>query len=140
MYDALKLHIISQHGLAICRPTGALDENFSAQLLRFLLALEEFSTEPFDRLLDLTHVTQVSLNSAAVRSYAAARLEATAQLAPFRTAIIALDGPAKSTADLYSALVKDSNIQVVVFRDVPSAAQWLDVPMEIINSKAPRQP
>jgi hypothetical protein len=29
---------------------------------------------------------------------------------------------------------------VMVFRDVPSAALWLDVPMEIIHSKAPRQP
>ena len=105
-----------------------------------MLALEEIPIDPYDRLLALTHVTQVSLNSAAIRSYAAARLEATAHLAPFRTAIIAPDGAAESAAGLYVVLVKGSNIQAVVFGDVPSAAQWLDVPMEIINSKAPRQP
>jgi hypothetical protein len=139
MYDALKLDINSQHRLAICRPVGALDENFAGQLLRFLLALEELTSDPFDRVLDLTDVTDVSLNNAAVRAYADARRKTTARLAPFRSAIIAGGPRAEAVAKLYAELMKDSQIRVEIFRDAPSAAAWLAAPVEVFQPQDAHQ-
>jgi len=133
MYDALKFDLDSQHRLAICRPAGALDENFTGQLLRFLLALEELTSDPFDRVLDLSRVTEVSLNSAAVHAYAEARRQATVHLAPFRTAIIADGSGLESAAKLYAVLVEGSKISVEIFRDASSAAEWLAVPVENVQ-------
>ena len=133
MYDALKFDLDSQHRLAICRPAGALDENFTGQLLRFLLALEELTSDPFDRVLDLSRVTEVSLNSAAVHAYAEARRQATVHLAPFRTAIIADCSGLESAAKLYAVLVEGSKISVEIFRDASSAAEWLAVPVENVQ-------
>ena len=133
MYDALRFDLVSQHRLAVCRPAGALDEDFTGQLLRFLLALEELTSDPFDRVLDLSQVTEVSLNSAAIRAYADARREATSHLSPFRTAIIAGGPGTESAAILYSVLVQDSRIRVEIFPDAPSAAAWLAVPVESVG-------
>ena len=139
MYDALKVDVNSKHRMAICRPAGALDEDFTVQLLRFLFAFEEICSDPFDRLLDLTQVTAVTLNSAAIRNYADARRVAAADLTPFRTAIVAPDGLARSAADLYASLMKGSKISVGVFGDLATAAEWLDAPVEIFRpQRAPR--
>jgi len=98
--------------------------------------LEELTSDPFDRVLDLSRVTDISLNSASVRAYADARREATAHLAAFRTAIIAHGPGTESAAKLYAVLCKDSQIRVEVFRDASSAAAWLAVPVESIHRQA----
>jgi len=134
MYEALKIDFNSMHRLAICRPRGPIDHEFAKQLLNFLLALEEASSEPFDRLLDMTLVTEVSLNSAAIYAYADARRKATAHLSQFCTAIIAADPDAESAALLYASLMEGSKIKVGVFHATEPAAHWLDVPLEIVDS------
>jgi len=134
MYEPLKIDFNSVHRLAICRPRGPIDHEFAKQLLNFLLALEEASSEPFNRLLDMTLVTDVQLNSAAIYAYADARRKATAHLPPFRSAIIAPGPDAESAALLYASLMEGSKIKVGVFRAAESAAHWLDVPCQVINS------
>jgi len=64
---------------------------------------------------------------------------ASADLTPFRTAIVAPDGLARSAADLYASLMKGSKISVGVFGDLATAAEWLDAPVEIFRpQRAPR--
>ena len=128
MYEALNIHFNSKHRLAICRPHGLIDEHFAIQLLDFVTALEDASENPFNRLLDLTSVTGIPLSGAALNQYAQERRSATAQLPPFRTAIIAADPNAEGFAHLYALLMQGSKIEVAIFSGLPSAAQWLGVP------------
>src|SRR5580765_1815592 len=109
MYDALKVDFKSEHQLVVCRPRGVIDDRFAIQLLNFLLALEEVS-EPFNRLLDLTLTTDISVSSQRIQEYAETRCQATADLPPFRTAIIASSPEAETVARLYATLVKGSKI------------------------------
>jgi len=127
MDDALNIDFKSEHRLAICRPQGPLDAKFAAQLLRFLQTQEEHSGEPFNRVLDLSRVTEVQLSSKEIWGYASARRDATAHLPPVRTAIIT-SATAESVALVYASLMKDSRIEVRIFDDADSAADWLGVP------------
>jgi hypothetical protein len=133
MYDALNIDFNCEHRLGISRPQGPLNEYFCRQLLNFLLALEEVA-EPFDRVLDLTLVTGVPLDNAAIREYANARRHATANLPRFRTAIIAPSPEAEALARLYATLMHDSRIEVVLFPNAISAARWLGVPENAISN------
>src|ERR1051326_1437833 len=135
MYDALKVDFNSEHQLVVCRPHGIIDEYFAIQLLNFLLALEEVS-EPFNRLLDLTFVTAILLGSGKIKEYAEARSQATAHLAPFRTAVIAPGPETEAAARLYATLVAGSKIHVNVFPNASSAAQWLNLPEQVLRSPA----
>ena len=132
MYDALNIDFNYEHRLAICRPRGIIDEYFTFQLLNFLLALEEVS-KPFNRLLDLRLVTDIALTTPELQKYADARRHATAHFPQFRTAIIAPGPHAEALANLYAMLMKDSTIEVGIFSNANSAAEWLRVPEEVLR-------
>jgi hypothetical protein len=103
-------------------------------LLDFLLPFEQTHLEPFNRLLDLTGVTQIYLTGADIHTYANARREATARLPASRTAIIAHDST-ETVGQLYGILMKGSKIQVRTFENASSAADWLGVPETIVRSE-----
>jgi hypothetical protein len=133
MYEALNVDFNYKHRLAICRPRTIIDEYFIFQVLNFLLALEEVS-KPFNRLLDLTLVTDIPLTTREIQQYAEARRRATAHLPNLRTAIIAPGPEAEALARLYAMLMKDSTIEVGIFADASSAAKWLGVLEEELRS------
>src|SRR5262245_24729421 len=135
VYDALKVEFKPEHRLVICRPEGIVDEFFTIQLLNFLLALEEVA-EPFNRVLDLTQATDIPLTNKMIQEYAEARRKHTDHLAPFRTAIIGPRPEVEAVARLYASTVAGSKIGVGVFPDVDSAAQWLNLPDEVLLSPA----
>lgn len=135
MSDHFAIEFNAEHRLAICRPDGALSSKHTADLLNFLIPLERFESEPFNRLLDLMQVTEVNLSSTLIRAYATARQESVRHLAPFRTAIIVPVGhSAESAAILYAILMKGSKIEVCVLSDPSSAAAWLGVPEKALHS------
>jgi hypothetical protein len=134
MDNALEIDFDRIYRLAICRPVGLFGAEHLRQLLNFLLTCETSGPPVFNRLLDLTRVTEVRLSSGAIYEYARARREATAHLPPFRTAIIAADqSAAEDIALVYATLMEGSKIQVGIFRDMSSAADWLCVPEAVIQ-------
>jgi len=135
MYDALNIDFNSKHRLGICRPCGIIDEYFIFQLLNFLFALEEVA-EPFNRVLDLTLATDIPLTTPELHQYADARRQATAHLLQFRTAIIAPGPHAEAFARLYAMLMKDSKIEIGIFANASSAAEWLRVPEDVVRSQS----
>jgi hypothetical protein len=138
MDNPLKIDFDRTYRLAIFRPVELFDAGHLQQLLNFLLAWETSGPPVFNRLLDLTGVT-IRLSSAVIYECARARREATANLPPFRTAIIASDPSAQEVALLYATLMEGSTIQVGVFRDTGSAADWLCVPEVAIQSDVTKQ-
>jgi len=135
MYDSLNINFNSKHRLAICRPRGIIDGYFTTQLLNFLLAVEEVC-DPFNRVLDLTLAAEIPLTTSEIQDYADARRQATAHLPQFSTAIIAPRPDAEATARIFAALMKDSKIEVDIFPNATSAAEWLHVPEELIRSQS----
>jgi hypothetical protein len=133
MDNPLKIDFNSDYRLAICRPLGLLGAEHAAQLLNFLLGFERTNPGSFNRLLDLTLVTEIQLSSSVIHWYAGTRREATADVPPFCTAIIAPAPSAEEAAAIFATLVEGSKIQVGIFRDASSAAKWLDVPEAVIQ-------
>jgi len=134
MYDSLNIDFNSKHRLAICRPHGIIDEYFTIQLLNFLLAVEEVC-DPLNRVLDLTLAADIPLSNISIQEYADARRQATAHLRQFRTAIIAPGADAAAAARIFAMLMRDSKIEVDIFRNTSSAAEWLRVPEEVVRSR-----
>jgi len=139
MDHPLKIDFDPTYRLAICRPVGLFGDDHVEQLLSYLLALEDSNPSPFNRLLDLTRVTEIRLSSPTISGYAKARQQATTNLPPFRTAIIAPDPGAEELALTYAKMMDGSKIQVGIFPDTNSAADWLCVPEAAVHSKLPKK-
>jgi hypothetical protein len=139
MADTLNIEFDPTYRLAICRPAGVFGPEQAAQLLYFLLALEDSNPGPFKRLLDLTGVTEIRLSTPEIFGFAKMRQQATASLPPLRTAVIAADQTTEEMALTYATIMEDSNIQVAIFHDTKSAADWLSVPEAAIHSKVAHQ-
>jgi hypothetical protein len=139
MDHRLKIDFDRAYRLAVCRPVELLGSEQLGQVLDFLLAFEDRNPEPFDRLLDLTEVTDIQVSRPAISEYASARRKATAKLPPFRTAIIARDPAAAEFARVYAWLMEGSKIQVGICRDTKSAAVWLGMPEAVIRSEIAKQ-
>jgi hypothetical protein len=125
------------HRLAVCRPAGQLDADLAARLLDFILAMEEVEPEPFDRLLDLTAITEIRLSGPALYRIAQVRRAACAGRHPFRTAFLAPGPLAYATGKLYEELVAGCAVIVSVHRDANGVAAWLGVPRSVILSDDP---
>jgi hypothetical protein len=139
MDNPLKIDFNATYRLAVFRPVGLFGPEHVAQILNFLIPLENSDPVPFNRLLDLTLATDIQLTGAVIYEFARARREATAHLSPFRTAIIATDSPAEEVALVYATLMEGSKIQVGIFRDASSAADWLCVPEAVTQSEITEQ-
>jgi len=128
MNDTLNVHLNREHRLVICRPTGVVSEQHANELLKFLIPFEQSNSAPFNRLLDLSEVTEIQLTSPVIFAFTRARREETKRLPPFRTAIIAPDHTTEAFALIYAALMKGSQIQVAIFADARIVPNWLGVP------------
>jgi hypothetical protein len=134
MYEALNIEFNSEHRLFITQPEGAVDDHSARELLHFLLALEEVA-EPFNRVADLSHATDISLSTTAIREYAERRLQNLADIAPFRAAIITPSPESAAAGNLYATLMKGSKVEVGVFPNTSSAAEWLGVPEAAVRAQ-----
>src|SRR5262245_23770158 len=101
MSDRLEININAKHRLVICRRSGLLVPEHAGQLLNFLLAREDSFPILFNRLLDLSLVTEIRLSSAVIYAYASVRPAATTNPPTFRAAIIARDLPVEAAALIY---------------------------------------
>ena len=133
MHGAPNADFLGEYRLAVCRPEGRLDADLAAWLLGFVLGLEDADPEPFDRLLDLTAVSEIRLSGGDLYRIAQARHTATEGRPAFRTAILAATPLAYGTGRIYEALLAGSAIRVGVFRDADGAAEWLGVPRSVVE-------
>src|SRR3954470_8221201 len=98
--SATQIAFDAVHRLAVTRPAGQLDAPLAARLLDFVLALEEVEVEPFDRLLDLTAITEIRLSGPELYRIARIRRAACEGGRPFRTAVLAPGPLAYATGKL----------------------------------------
>jgi hypothetical protein len=126
---------LDQYRLAIARPRGLFDAPRLQQLLAALRALERVETRPFDRLLDLSLIANVRISTDELFEIAQARRRETLDRAAYRVAILAPDPLCFGLARMYGLMLENSPVRVHVCGSPDSAADWLQVPVEIVQPR-----
>ena len=118
--------------LFIHRPRGLLNETTINQVVSALEDLEAKLREPFNRFLDTLEADEVELNFKYIIQISLHRRLSYAGHPPVKSAILATHSTIVHYGRLHAVLTQGSPIKVRVFQDRTEAAQWLDVPVELI--------
>ena len=120
--------------LVAWQPQGTLDDDMLDQIAEWLVIVEKVSL-PFKRFVDLSQLTTVAVRTRHVFEFARKRAEEFAGVAPVRAALFCDDWIGFGIASLYESLMEDTPIKVHAFRERARAAEWLEVPTEILTLK-----
>jgi hypothetical protein len=118
--------------LLIYRPKGLINEAEINRVIGVIEGIEAASKQPFNRFSDTSETHEVELNFHYVIQASLHRRLAHAGRAPVKSAILATDSTVIHYARLLVLLTEGSSIKVRVFQDRKDAAQWLDVPVELL--------
>ena len=118
--------------LVAWRPEGILDDGLLDNIAEWLFAIEKASL-PFKRFVDFSGLTVVSIRTRHLFEFARKRAEQFAGIAPVRTALYCDDWVGFGIAKLYESLMENTPIEARVFQRLPSAAEWLDVPLSVLQ-------
>ena len=120
------------HNLVAWQPQGVLDDRLLDEIGEWLCNIERALT-PFERYVDLSHLTSVAVHTHHLFEFARKRAEEYAGATPVRSALFTEDWVGFGIAQMYENLMKDTPIEARAFRDRAKAAEWLGVPAEILN-------
>jgi hypothetical protein len=121
--------------LEIWRPRGELDYALTAQIVSYIGFQERIRDELFNRFTDLSEITDIRLNFDEVLKLADERCAAYAGRPPVKSAFLSPNAVGFGVARMFATLMDQSPIQVNVFRELDSAAQWLGVPVEVLSAR-----
>ena len=124
--------------LLIHRPRGVLDRVAINKIISLIGELEFTLKKPFNRFLDTLAADAVDLNSDYIRRVSLYRRRVYGNRPTIKTAILAADSTMADYGRLHASLTQGSPINVRVFQDRKEAAQWLDVPVELLAAKPHR--
>ncbi len=111
-------------------PRGIFNAAFANQVLEFAQMEERIQDAPFDRYTDLSGLTDVRLKLDHV--FQIARRRRTARQ-PVKSAFVADKPVGFVLAQTYEHLMAHAMIDVRAFRHPKAAAEWLEVPMKILE-------
>ena len=118
--------------LVTWHPRGLLDIILARRVLQFVEAQERSAGEPFDRFADLSGFDTIHLSFADVEDLAESRV-LSYQGPKVKSAFVAANPLAFGLARMYEQLMRRSPIEVGVFPKLSCAAEWLNVPVEILS-------
>ena len=120
--------------LSTWHPRGILDEALGEKIIAFIQWEEYIQDAPFDRYTDLSSVTEIRARVEHIIETARRRCFVAE---PVKSALFG-DKPAiLEVAQIYERLMQDAiMIQVRTFSDRKAAAEWLEVPPEILEPPA----
>ncbi len=116
--------------LVCWRPQGLLNEALIDQFIEYLEMEERFQDAPFDRYIDLSDVTHIRIG--VVYIVQAARRRSVVKQ-PVKSAIFANELLRFSIAQMYEMLMGKAMIEVQTFRERAPAAEWLEVPLQVLE-------
>jgi len=120
----------SEWKLLTWHPRGVLDDALADEIIGVVESEERSAEEPFHRYTDFCGLTEVRLKIGHVFQIAEARREVTE---PVKSAIFAETTVGFGIARMYEALMEGATIQVRAFRKRAAAAEWLGVPVEVLQ-------
>jgi hypothetical protein len=121
------------YNLLAWQPRGVLDDEMLDQIAEWVTGIEKVFMS-FNRFIDFSELTGIALRTRHVMEFARTRA---AQFAgnPVRAGLFCEDWIGFGVALLYESLMKGTPIQARAFQDRRKAAEWLDVPSDILFLK-----
>jgi len=120
--------------LLIYRPKGVINEPEINRVIGVIEGIEAESQEPFNRFSDTLEAHEVELNFQYVIQASLHRRLTHKGRAPVKSAILATDSTLIHYARLLVLVTESSSIKVRVFQDRNEAAQWLGVPLGLLEA------
>ena len=120
--------------LVTWQPKGSLDDSMLDQIAEWLVNIEKVSL-PFKRFIDLSQLTSIAIRSRHIFDFARKRAEQFAGTIPVRTALFCHEWIGFGIARFYESLMENTPIEARAFRELSRAAEWLDVPADILTLK-----
>jgi hypothetical protein len=114
-------------------PRGVFDDELADKLIAAVASEERVEEAPFHRYTDFSGLTHIRLKVGHVFDVAKLR-RAVAE--PVKSAIFSDTIVGLGIARMYESLMEGARIQVRAFRDRAAAAEWLGVPLEVLQSDA----
>ena len=102
-------------------------------MVEFIEVVEKRSSEPLNRFIDLSALDAVDLNFEFVFRVALGRRLSTASKPTVKSAFYVTNPATKHYAKLHAMLTDYSPLDVALFRNPASAAEWLGVPLETLS-------
>ena len=139
------LRYYPDHRLMAWQPQGTLDDVMLNDIADWLVDIEKASLpfRHFKRFVDLTQLTIVAVHTDHVFEFARKRAQQLSGVEPVQTALFSANWVAFGVASIYESLVEGTLIEARAFRDLPSAADWLAIPVDVLTLKdwpAPPEP
>ena len=120
------------HDLVAWRPEGVLGDDLLDEIGEWLCATEKTSPS-FERFVDLSRITSVAVRTSHVFDFARKRTEQFGGPRPVKSAVFSEDWVGFGIARMYESLMEGASVEVRAFRDRAKAADWLEVPAEILK-------
>ena len=121
--------------LLVYRPSGLLNEAAVNKVIKVIGELEARLDEPFDRFFDTLGHDQVELNFRYIIHVSLYRRLTYSNRPSIKSSILATDSTIIHYARLHALLTQGSPINVRIFQDRAEAAQWLDVPIDLLTAE-----
>jgi hypothetical protein len=110
-------------------PRGMLKDSFVDQVVEFIEMEERIQDSPFDRYIDFSGLSQIRLGMGHIIQVARRRRPVRQ---PVKTAIFGDQSISFGIALMYERLMDGSMIEVRAFNKRELAADWLEVPIEVL--------
>ena len=124
--------------LLVWRPRGLLNQAAVDRIITVVGELETTLKEPFNRFADTLAADAHDLNFEYIIRVSLYRRHVYAGRPPVRSVILATDYTLIHYGKVHALLTQGSPINVRVFQDCKEAAQWLDVPIDLLTAEAAR--
>ena len=113
-------------------PRGLFDDALADKLIGVIGSEERVEEVPFHRYADFSGLTHIRLKVGHVFDVAKLRRGVSE---PVKSAFFSDTTVGLGIARMYEALMEEATIQVRAFRERTAAAEWLGVPLEILQPK-----
>jgi len=117
-------HLLTWH------PRGLFDDALADKLIEVIGSEERVEKVPFHRYADFSGLTHIRLKVGHVFDVAKLRCGVAE---PVKSAFFSDTTVGLGIARMYEALMEEATIQVRAFRERAAAAEWLGVPLEILQ-------
>jgi len=123
------------YNLVTWQPQGVLDDRLLDAIGEWLCHIEKAAPGPFDRFVDLSQITEITVRANHVFDFARKRAEQFTGAALVKSALFSEDWVGFGIARMYESLMVGTPIDARAFRDRVEAAIHLGLPPEILKLK-----
>jgi len=124
MFD---VYVIECDALMVARVKGVLDAQATEKIVEFIEIKEEQSENGFNRFCDLTRLEGINLSFAEIQQLAKRRSLFNPNNFKVKSAFLATHPLACGIARMYAESLNSPRIEVRVFGEMETAAEWLGV-------------